>query len=234
MKIKELAVIMPIYNEEKAITAVLEKWHAKLCQLQIDFEIHAYNDGSKDKTSSILNKVAARYPRIIVHQKNNSGHGPTILQGYRENCRAEWLFQVDSDDELEVADFDKLWLKRFDYDFLLGIRVERHNPVSRKIITWGSKLVVRFFYHSGILDTNTPYRLMRSKKFRDLFFKLPTDTFAPNVIISGYAALKKFRIFQTPVYYHQRTTGEVSLKKLKLLKAAGRSLGQAVFFRFKL
>ena len=233
MNFKELAVIMPIYNEEKAITAVFEKWYAEFTKLQIDFEIHAYNDGSTDQTAIILKKMAARYPRIIVHQKINSGHGPTILQGYQENSGAEWLFQIDSDDELEVAAFDKLWHKRFDYDFLVGIRVGRHNPVSRKIITWGSKLVVRLFYHSGILDTNSPYRLMRSNKFRDLFFKLPADTFAPNVIISGYAALKKLRIFQTPACYHQRTTGEVSLKKLKLLKAAGRSLGQAICFRFK-
>ena len=120
MNSRERAVIVPIYNEEKAIASVFEKWHAKLYELQIDFEIHTYNDGSTDGTAVIIDEIAARYSRIIVHQKNNSGHGPTILQGYRENSEAKWLFQIDSDDEMEVAAFDKLWLRCFDNVIISG------------------------------------------------------------------------------------------------------------------
>jgi glycosyltransferase involved in cell wall biosynthesis len=234
MNYKELAVIVPIYNEEKAIAAVFEKWHAKLSELQIDFEIHAYNDGSTDGTTEILDEITTRYPRIIIHHKRNCGHGPTILQGYRENSNAQWLFQIDSDDEMEETSFDKLWLKRFDYDFLIGIRKGRQSPIPRQVISLVSKLVVHIFYHPGVLDVNSPYRLLRSDQFRDLFFKIPATTFAPNVIISGFAALKRLRIFQVPVTYHPRTSGKVSIQKLKLLRAAVQSFVQTICFRFKL
>ncbi|HBF38497.1 MAG TPA: hypothetical protein DDW50_14410 [Firmicutes bacterium] len=233
MSSKELAVIMPIYNEEEAIMAVLQKWHAQLSELQIDFEIHAYNDGSKDNTETILKNLSRDYPRLMIHNKNNSGHGPTILQGYRENSEAKWLFQVDSDDEMEVKDFNKLWSQRDDYDFLIGWREGRHSPLPRRIISSVSRIIIRLFYHPGVWDVNSPYRLMRSDKFRELFFKIPADTFAPNVILSGFAILKKMRIFQVPVTYHERQTGKVSIQKLKLLKAAVLSCGETVRFRFK-
>jgi dolichol-phosphate mannosyltransferase len=234
MNTKELAVIMPVYNEEGAIAAVLNKWHAKLTELQIDFEIHAYNDGSKDGTLAILKEVASHNPRIIVHDKLNSGHGPTILLGYRENSDAEWLFQVDSDDEMEARDFDKVWSKRFDYDFIIGLRDGRNSPKARRIISWVSRMVIRILYGRGVWDVNSPYRLLRSRQFKELFFTIPANTFAPNVIISGDAGFKKVRILQIPVKYHDRTTGEVSIKKLKLLKAAAKSLFQTIGFRLKL
>ena len=232
--LKELAVIIPVYNEAAIIAAVLQKWYAKLSGLQIDFEIHVYNDGSKDETSAILRQVAAGNPGIIVHDKSNSGHGPTILQGYRENSNVQWLFQVDSDDEMDVADFERLWSKRSDYDFIIGIRDGRHSPKARRIISLVSRLVIRLFYGRGVWDVNSPYRLLSSEHFKELFFNIPGDTFAPNVIISGYACLKELRILQLPVKYHDRTTGEVSIKKWKLFKDALKSFTQTIGFRFRL
>ena len=46
----ELAVIIPVYNEEEVISAVLREWHSTLDKLKINFEIHAYNDGSNDNS----------------------------------------------------------------------------------------------------------------------------------------------------------------------------------------
>ena len=50
-----LCVVMPVYNERDAIGPVLEKWHAALDGLGIDFEIRPYNDGSKDDTFAVMN-----------------------------------------------------------------------------------------------------------------------------------------------------------------------------------
>lgn len=226
----ELAVVMPVYNEESAIGTVLEKWVKELARLGIDYEIHPYNDGSKDGTLSILKAFASGNPRVIVHDKKNSGHGPTILQGYSDNSSAPWLFQIDSDDEMIPEGFQTLWDKRDDCDFLLGTRDGRNSPLPRKIISLISRMTVRLFYGSGIWDVNSPYRLMRSEKFRDLFPCIPERTFAPNVIISGYACRKKMRIFETDVPYQDRRTGTVSIKKWKLFKAALKSFMQTIIF----
>ena len=55
-----LCVVMPVYNERDAIGPVLEKWHAALDGLGIDFEIRPYNDGSKDDTFAVMKAAAER------------------------------------------------------------------------------------------------------------------------------------------------------------------------------
>ncbi len=234
MNIYDLTVVMPVYNEAEAIGPVLKKWTSMLDTLKIRYRICAYNDGSKDATGEILTTFSDESNgRIIGITKPNSGHGPTILQGYREAvANSEWVFQIDSDDEMGPVAFPKLWEQRENYDFLVGQRDGRKQPLPRKIISFVSRLFVRLFYGKGIWDVNTPYRLMRASAFKDFYHSIPADTFAPNVILSGLAARHKLRMLELPVPQHDRTTGEVSIKKWKLLKAAAKSFWQTISFAF--
>ncbi len=162
---ESLAIVMPVYNEEGAIAGVLEQWVATLEGLpDVRYQIHVYNDGSKDNTAHILSEIEAKHAgAIVVHSKTNSGHGPTVLLGYRENVAAfDWLFQIDADGEIGPERFPDLWKRRSTYDFLIGWRQNRYSPLPRKIISFISRLTVRIFYGVGIHDVNCPFRLMRS------------------------------------------------------------------------
>ena len=227
----ELAVIIPVYNEEEIIGKVLDAWSAELSRLEINYEIHVYNDGSKDKTLAILNAYRASNKRVVVHNKANSGHGPTVLRGYRENSDTKWIFQIDSDGEIGPESFQAIWEKRGSYDLLLGRRTGRNSGVVRACLSFFARLAVWIFYGSEVHDVNSPFRLMRGELFKEIFFKIPDGTFAPNVIISGAASRARLRILEHPVQYTARKTGEVSLKKMKLLRAALRSLFQTIKFR---
>ena len=229
----DLAVIVPVYNEEESVSIVINEWTEELEKLNIDYKIFIYNDGSKDNTSSVMKELAEKNNRIIAIDKQNSGHGPTILRGYKENCaNFEWLFQTDSDNEMSAKDFYKLWEQRKDYDFLIGTRANRPQPFMRKLVSIVSRICIRLFYGKGVWDVNSPYRLMKSEIFEELFEQIPSDTFAPNVIISGFIAKKKIKFYQEKVLYQQRQTGEVSLNKIKLCKVAIKSFWQTIAFSF--
>ena len=230
----ELTVVMPVYNEEEIIGEVLEDWTRKLERLQIDFEIHAYNDGSKDSTLEVLHTYEARNKNVKVHDKSNTGHGPTIVRGYRENSNAEWVFQIDSDNEISTGFFEEFWERRKGFDFLIGRRVERQSPLSRRFMTSAARIIVTYLYGKGIFDVNCPYRLMRGQLLRELISEIPPHLFAPNVILSGLVCKNSYRILEIPVVHSQRATGEVSIQKLKLLKAAARALWQTILFRFQI
>lgn len=232
---ERLCVVMPVYNEQEAIGPVLEKWAHALDALGEDYVIRPYNDGSKDDSLVVMREVAGRLPRVDVHDKPNGGHGNTILTGYREAVRDgfDWIFQVDSDDEMGPEKFCELWERRSDYDFLVGIRDGRVQALPRKVISFVSRCCVKIFYgRKTIWDVNTPYRLMRANAFKDVFKTIPLTTFAPNVIISGMVAKKRLRYFEILVSQHDRTTGEVSIKKWKLLKAAAKSFFQTISYSF--
>ena len=232
---ERLCVVMPVYNEQEAIEPVLEKWAKALDALQIDYTIRPYNDGSKDNTLVVMKSAAAHLPRVEVRDKPNGGHGNTILTGYREAIvdGFDWIFQVDSDDEMGPEKFGELWGRRNEYDFLVGIRDGRVQVLPRKIISFVSRICVRIFYGKSVWDVNTPYRLMRASVFKDFYAAIPLTTFAPNVILSGLAASSRLRCFEIRVPQHDRTTGEVSIKRWKLLKAAVRSFCQTISFSFR-
>ena len=229
----KLAIVMPVYNEEAIIGTVLEKWANALNALGIDYQIHPYNDGSKDGSLAQMKQVAERHPeRIVPHDKANGGHGPTILLGYQEAVKNgfDWIFQIDSDDEMGPEYFEQLWKQRADYDFLVGYRDGRVQALPRKIVSAISRMTIRIFYGKSIWDVNTPYRLMRASAFASIYDIIPDNTFAPNIIISGMVARKHLRFLEIPVPQHDRTTGEVSIKKWKLLKAAMKSFWQTIVF----
>ena len=103
----------------------------------------------------------------------------------------------------------------------------------RIVTTQISRLVVGLFYGFKVKDVNAPFRLMRVAAFENDILKIPGNTFAPNLIIAGLASTRKMRVKQLDVIHHERETGEVSIKKWKLFRAAFKSFLQTIGFRFK-
>lgn len=230
---KDLIVIIPVYNESEIIQEVVKDWSDCLDNLNIDYLIKVYNDGSSDNTLLKLNALKADYKNLEIIDKPNSGHGPTILKGYLNSLDSKWLFQVDSDNEITASNFERFWDIKGDYDFIIGTRINRQAPISRKIITKISNTVVGLFFGFGIMDCNAPFRLLRTEAFMQKIQTIPQDTFAPNVIVSGLAVRQKMRYKNISVTFEFRKTGEVSINKLKLLKASLRSFKQTIIYALK-
>src|SRR5574344_1356202 len=97
---ERLCIVIPVYNEQSIIGSVLQKWSQTLDELNVDYTIRPYNDGSKDSSLNIMRDMAKLLPHVDVRDKPNGGHGNTILTGYREAADDGfgWIFQVDSDD----------------------------------------------------------------------------------------------------------------------------------------
>jgi glycosyltransferase involved in cell wall biosynthesis len=229
----ELAVVMPIFNEEAAIERVVRSWRDVLDQLSIDWRMHLYDDGSRDGTLTVIKRLAADESRIVVHHQQNRGHGPTVIRAYRDLAHVPWLFQVDSDDEVPPQAFGELWRRRSQFDFLIGERVYQSHarPAVRGAISFVSRCLVQLLFGPGVRDVNVPYRLLRTDAFTPLFAVLPDNLFSPNIIMSGFAVWADLKIYRLPISYQFRQSGEVSIRRGKLLRAALKSLWQTVWFR---
>ena len=228
---RELIVVMPVYNEAECIQVVLDDWGAALSDLNINFEILALNDGSTDATAEVLSAYENN-ARVTVINKANSGHGPTILAGYRDAAaRAQWVFQIDSDDEMKPQAFANFWKRREKYDAIFGVRIAREQDSARRFLSAGSRATIKFLYGRGVRDVNVPYRLMRARVLAPIVAAIPDETFAPNILISGVLGKKRRRVLNLPVLHENRKTGTGSLANSKVWKVAARALGETVRFR---
>lgn len=230
---KDVTVVMPVYNEEACISDVIDDWKAALGNLQITCDLLILNDGSRDKTADRLAAYESD-PAVTVINKENSGHGPTILAGYHlAAANAEWVFQVDSDNEMRAEHFQKLWRERSGCAAVFGIRSAREQALPRRIVSFISRMAVSLCYGRGVHDVNCPFRLMRSDILTQLLQRIPPDTFAPNVAIAGLFVLNRYPVKNIAVPHSNRQTGEVSIKKWKLFKAALKSFLQTIRIRFR-
>jgi glycosyltransferase involved in cell wall biosynthesis len=225
----ELALVMPVYNEEQCIAEVVQSWYEELVKLGIDFRMIILNDGSQDSTETILKQFVDHH-RMDVFNKKNSGHGPTILEGYHKAVKlAEWVFQTDSDDEMKPDLFIELWKRRDQYDALLGVRQGRRQTLVRKGISIFSRLMVLLLFGKGVKDVNVPYRLIKASLLKWIIDQIPPDMFVPNIVISGVLAKNHFSIYNQPIPYEGRRTGVPSLNNgIKLLKATVKSFWQTI------
>ncbi|MDP5169207.1 MAG: glycosyltransferase family 2 protein [Bacteroidia bacterium] len=229
----ELIVVIPVYNEAEIIETVVQDWISTLDGLAISYQVRLYNDGSTDDTRLVLDRLAAQFgAKTEVIHKANTGHGPTLLQAYQESLAADWIFQVDSDNEITASHFPSMWGKRHEFDFLIGRRTGQQNPPMRRLMSYVSRVLVRVLFGKGIHDVNSPYRLMRVSRFGPFFQAIPGDTFAPNIMISGLALRQKMRICEETVAYRSRTTGLPSLggHVTKLLSISLRSFKELIAY----
>ena len=215
----ELSIVMPVYNEAAVIAEVVTSWLREVERLGIDYELLAYDDGSRDDSGHVLERIGMEHTGLVVTRKTNSGHGPTILRGYGE-ARGEWVFQVDSDDEMGAEHFAALWNLRDDFDLLVGRRHQRDSPAARRLITALSRATVWALFGRAVTDVNAPYRLMRRSSLTAMLDMIPAGTFAPNMIISGLAARRGLRVREVLVPHRGRRTGAVSIIKWRLWKGA--------------
>lgn len=231
---RELAVVMPVYNEEACVAKVVDAWHSELSRLKINFVMIIINDGSQDGTRQSLAQFETD-ERVRIINKENSGHGPTVLMGYGMAVNeAQWVFQTDSDNEISPTSFNDLWARRDNFDALFGFRKGLEKGLSRKLISLVSRLTVRMLFGRGVFDVNIPYRLIRAPILQRIVQQIPYDTFAPNIIISGALAASDARIFNTPVPHDGRKTGTGSIVKWKLWKSAFKAFFQTITYSFKI
>jgi dolichol-phosphate mannosyltransferase len=232
-----LAVVIPVYNEERNISALLKDWLPVFDATGVPYRVILIDDGSKDRSPEVLKALQEKDPSLSIYTQPNAGHGAAILRGYRmavdAGANADWVFQIDSDHQLETTAFRELWDNREHYDLLLAERKVKSATLARRCLSRGSRAIVRRLFGRGVTDVNTPYRLIRSERLREALEKIPDNSFAPNILVTAWFIGKKRRIFTTTT----EPKGGPQQRKSKMngyfLRGALKSALQTLLFRIR-
>ncbi|MGC9331926.1 MAG: glycosyltransferase family 2 protein [Bacteroidales bacterium] len=149
---KEISIIIPAYNEEKAISHSLDNFVE--LDLHEKYEIIYVNDGSDDNTAEIIEK----YPVMLVNHNTNKGYGAALKSGIRK-ASGKKVVILDSDGQHNPKYLEKLVSLLDDYDMVIGERESGSHHVKRR--QKGKKLIKKigeYLVEQKLPDYNSGFR----------------------------------------------------------------------------
>ena len=223
-----LYIVIPAYNEEENIEQVIEDWYPIIQKHDGGgaSRLVIIDDGSKDKTFSIIQQAAISKPLLCPITKPNGGHGATVLYGYRYalDNGADYIFQTDSDGQTLPAEFEPFWTQRENYDMVIGWRKGRQDGASRVFVTKTLKAVIKVCFGIAVKDANTPYRLMKAETMKKYIDLIPQDFNLSNVLLSVIYEKKGCSVHYIPITFRPRQGGVNSINMRKIFKIGEQAL----------
>lgn len=212
----ELLVVMPVYNEQASARKVVMEFFSEIENWTENFVFLALDDGSSDGTPRILQRLHEQLgDRFEIVRHANRGHGQTCLAGYRIAVERgiPHVLQIDSDGQCDPQYFFRFWRLRDQADAIYGLRTRREDGARRMIASMVVRLLLLCAFRVVCLDSNVPYRLLRTEKLRGCLDRVPADFSLANI---GLAILLRrdptCRHAYVPIHFRQRYGGEPSVR----------------------
>lgn len=208
-----ISIIIPIYNTEKYLEECLE---SLIAQTYRNIELVLVNDGSTDRSLSICEAYASRYPFIKVYSQKNAGQGSARNFGISK-CSGAYVMFVDSDDWVDrelvqklyenikvsdsnvaVCNFMKTYMDKFDCYY----RLEEKISSGRTIVLAKEK---------DLLNSISVYacgKLMKKNIFENYSLEFPRHFFEDAVLMPIiYVLADKISFIGDALYYYRNRTG---------------------------
>lgn len=220
----KLIMIMPAYNEGNAIKKVLLDWTETLDAIigkgTDDYRIIIINDGSTDNTAETVNSVNNAHITLITQP--NSGHGHALYNGYMKalSMKPEWVFQTDSDGQTNPGEFRLLWERRNDSNVIMGYRKHRKDGLFRMFSTRVLRICFAACFGHFIVDSNTPFRLMKSDVLMHAMQTIGQPYDFTNILLTGVLTCQHEHIEFIETSFKPREIG-VNSVNMKNMSAKG-------------
>ena len=209
MQDKCLSVVVPVYNEEQTLAAIVDK----LLLVPRLLEIVIVDDCSTDRTAEILAGLSAKYSQIqTTRHRKNGGKTEALKTGFRLT-RGEIVIVQDADleyDPQEIPDVIAPILNGH-ADVVFGSRflvrkatrvLYFYHYLGNKLLTFLSNLATNI----NLTDVETCYKAFRGDIIRQM--RINSSGFGFEIEVTAKVAKLKCAIYETPISYYGRTYEE--------------------------
>lgn len=207
---KLLTVIIPVYNESKTITKILDK----VIKTKISKQIIVVDDCSTDNSQKKILNFKSKIYKIIIHKKN-LGKGAAI-QSAQKFIKGKYTIIQDADLEYNPNDYFKI-LKRINHKSIIAVygsrvlgkkryKLKNFTSLSRIFFNHILTLLSNIINNQTLTDAHTCYKLFESKIFKRI--KLNENGFAFCPEITTKISNLNVKIFEVPISYKGRSYDE--------------------------
>ncbi len=208
-----VAVIVPAYNEEKSIAAVVAAIRALKLPESYVADVVVVNDCSRDATEHIVSELDC----ILLSLPVNLGIGGAVQTGliYAMSNGYDYAVQMDGDGQHPASELPKLInaLNTERADVVIGSRFMLkegfQSSFMRRVGINYFKKLIRALTDLNITDATSGYRLFGRKAIELAGSYYPDEYPEPEAII--YFSLNGLKIVETPVLMHERKEGKSSI-----------------------
>jgi glycosyltransferase involved in cell wall biosynthesis len=187
-----------------------------------DYEVIIVNDGSSDATGSIAEKIVSRDNRVkVVHHSTNLGYGSALQSGFKAATK-ELVFFTDGDGQFDINEMPLLLPLMAQYDIVTCYRMNRQDPLIRKINAWCWTQLVCLLFNMKIRDIDCAFKLFKRSSVDTA--KLVSTGALIDAEILARAARKGCKMTQVGVHHYPRTAGAQTGAKLRVIFRAFREL----------
>lgn len=166
-----LSVAAPAYNEAEGIEAVVAEWHGYLSGLAAleSFEIVICNDGSRDRTGEILDRLTLSFPQLRpLHFGQNQG-AAAALNAAIAATKGDWVLLIDSDGQFPIQNLRDMMaaLRKSGGRAAIGMR-QKKDVAFAQFGSWASGQICNLAHGSRMRDFNSAFKLVWGPTLRNL------------------------------------------------------------------
>ncbi len=217
-----ISVFFPCYNEQDNIEKTVSRAVETLEKIKADYEIIIVNDGSKDATAEIADKIAAGNTKVrVVHHETNLGYGAAVRSGIKVSTK-RLVFFSDGDGQFDISELPPLLPLMGQFDIVNCFRINRQDNFLRRLNGFCWTKLVCILFGLKVSDIDCAFKLFKREIF-DHFELVSTGALISTEILAR-AARKGFSITQAGVHHYPRVAGNPTGAKLAVIFRAFKEL----------
>ena len=202
---RDLSVVIPVYNEEENLPPLWEELRAVLEALRLSFEVVFVDDGSRDRSAEIIRGFRERDERVrLVRLKANAGETAATDAGFKA-ADGRWVVTMDADLQNDPHDIPAMLSHLEQWDAVTGWRVSRGegDSIVRRASSRIANRVRNALSEETIQDSGCTFRAFRRECLRGLVLSRGFHRFIPTLL-----KMRGYRVLEVPVKNRPRRFGQ--------------------------
>jgi glycosyltransferase involved in cell wall biosynthesis len=217
---RTLSLVLPAHNEAANLETVVRDAVATLPQHFAAYEVLIVDDGSRDATPALADRLAAEEPHVrVLHHPQNRGYGAALSTGFAA-ARGDRIMFMDSDRQFDIRDVAKLAPYAGEFDIVAGYRIKRNDPGYRFVIGYTFNTVVKLLFGVDLRDIDCGFKIFRAELLRGMDLQSPGALI--NTEIHAKANRQVATIVEIGVNHYPRLVGDQSGADIRVILRAMR------------
>jgi glycosyltransferase involved in cell wall biosynthesis len=197
-----LSLVVPCYNEQENIPALLEAIEKAFAPLGKPFEAVLVDDGSKDQTPQMLAEAKKTRPWLrVLRLTPNCGQSAAFEAGFAA-AHGEVIATIDADLQNDPAEIPRLIPYLADHDMVTGWRKKRNDNALRLVQTKIANGVRNYISQETIADSASSLKVYKAPCVKGLKMWRGAHRFLPTLV-----KMRGFTCIEIPVSHHPRHAG---------------------------